>query len=277
LIICAFLVSFAACGKKGDPIPKDALNIPPPLWINVTLSEEGVLISNPSEHTVLAERAVSEIGDLSFPEYEWVARLTPKSDFLDNATLRETRYIYRFSTLHKRYDVYSDYVTKVVSYRGRVAVDKIRHSVRGGKLCVDMQTTRGVASVEVKINGQIAVADERSCYPIPLTSNILFSAVPYSESGTPGIAYSETIAITSLQMLLPPQNLRIIRSQSNITLSWDGVEGAIGYVVEADGKAVRISETVYSHRITGGGCVKFKLYTRFDKGNSPELSAESCP
>jgi hypothetical protein len=276
LILCAFAF-FTACGKKADPIPKDALNIPPPLWISVALSEDGVLISNPSEHTVLAERAISEIGDLSFPQYERVARINPKSEFLDNSTEQDTRYIYRFATLHKRYDVNSEYVAKVVSYRGRVAIDRVRHSIRGGLLCVSMDTTRSVSTVEVKINGQPAEADARSCYPIPLTSKILFSAVPYSESGTPGIAYSETITITSQQLLLPPQNLRIIRRESNITLSWDGVDNAVGYIVEADGKAVRISETVYSYRVTGNACVQFKLYTRFQKGNSPALNAESCP
>ncbi|MDR2105090.1 MAG: hypothetical protein LBP51_04965, partial [Deferribacteraceae bacterium] len=95
-----FLIS--SCGKKGDPIPKDALNIPPPIWVGVTISDNGVLISNPSENSVIVERAASEIGDLFFPKYERIARLTPKSEFLDNSTQQETRYIYRFSTLHKR-------------------------------------------------------------------------------------------------------------------------------------------------------------------------------
>ncbi|MDR2400285.1 MAG: hypothetical protein LBD73_01370 [Deferribacteraceae bacterium] len=275
LFIALFFIE--SCGKKGDPIPKDALDIPPPIWIEVSLSEDGVLISNSSEHTVLAERAESEIGDLSFPSYRQVAMLTPRNEFLDNSTHQETRYIYRFSTQHKRYDVYSDYVTKIVSYRGRVVIDSIRHSIRGGKLCVNMETSRSVAFVDVKINGQPVEADSRSCYAIPLSSKILFSAVPYSESGTPGIAYSETITVTSDQILLPPQNLRIIRRPSNITLSWDGVDNAIEYIVEADGKVNRIDETVYSHPLTGNNCVRFKLYTRFAKGNSPALNAESCP
>jgi hypothetical protein len=140
-----------------------------------------------------------------------------------------------------------------------------------------MQPSRSTASVEVKINGQIVQADARSCYPIPLSSKILFSALPYSESGTPGIAYSETITITSEQALLPPQNLRIIRRQTNITLSWDNVRGAIGYIVEVNGKANQLIETVYSHYAPAGGCVQFKLYTRFSRGTSPALNAESCP
>jgi hypothetical protein len=271
------IVFLAACGKKADPIPKDALNIPPPIWIDVSLTEEGVLISNPSEYTVLAERSVSEIGDLSFPSYERVARISPKNEFLDNTTEQQTRYIYRFSTQHGRYDVYSDYFTKVVSYRGRVAIDSLRHTVRGEKLCVTMETSRSVASVEVKINGQVAAPDEHSCYPIPLVSKIILSAVPYSESGTPGMAYSESIEINSDQILLPPQNLRIIRRQSNITLSWDGVDNAVEYIVEADGKVNRVNETVYSYPVSGRNCVSFKLSTRFRNGTSAPINAESCP
>jgi hypothetical protein len=266
-----------SCGRKTAPVPKETLVLPPPEWVNISTTDDGVLIENPSDEIVIVERAFSEVGDLRFPYYTFLARISPNSNYTDNTTERDSRYIYRLSTKHKRYDINSAPITRTVSYRGRVAIDSVKAAMVGERLCVSMTPTRNVSYITTTINGQTVSPDKDGCYGAPLSTNVLFVAVPYSENDVPGMAYSERIDVTGSGRLVPPQNLQVLRRESSLILNWDSLPNVNGYRVVNVDEDVQITETVYTFRGKIDGCVKIQVYALYDMGESTPVTVESCP
>ena len=272
-----------ACGKKADPRPIESLMIPQPTWVELYLKEDGIHIANNStDFSILAERAESEVGDLFFPVYYTLATVKPQSAFIDNSTRRNTRYIYRIRTIHTKYDVYSDPITKVVSYKGAVAVESLKWRIDKRSLCVDVKLSRDVASHKIMMNGKEMDAT-KECYPLPNASTILLVVIPYSDGGLPGGAYSEVINVEPGIIILPPQNVRIIRMDRQITLSWQDVPGAVRYEIKAiDGRGIVVTDrttlTIYnSNLIFENRCTEFTLISVGEKISSEPIKVQSCP
>lgn len=275
-VLLALLALVCACGSKGNPVPKETLRIPPPDWVDVKLGEDGVVISNSSStYPIVVERTVSELGDLGFPIYERVTIVPPGGTYLDNDTERDVRYLYRFASAHNRYYAYSSPVTRVVSYRGPVQIDRLDYIIRRNELCLDLQLSASTSYAETLINGQRAEPAESGCYPLPLMTQILLVVVPYSESGTPGAAYSATITRGDDDTLLPPQNMRVLRRGDTVTLSWDAAPNATGYRVTVGNTFVDITETLISWKAEG--CMEFSIQSVQNEDLSAAITAESCP
>jgi hypothetical protein len=140
-----------------------------------------------------------------------------------------------------------------------------------------MTPTRDVSYVIATINGQVVSSDESGCYDVPLSTHVLFVAVPYSDNDVPGMAYSERIDITTSGRLVSPQNLRVIRRTGSVILSWDPLSNVNGYRVTTVDGDVEITETVYTFRGKIDGCITIQVYALYDTGESIPAIVESCP
>ena len=280
--LCLILLC-VSCGKKGDPHPIETLNIPPPVWVEISFEEDAVHITNSSyTYQVLAERAESEIGDLFLPVFNTLASIKPQGRFTDNNTRRNVRYIYRIRTIHGKYEAYSEPITKVVSYKGAVAVESLQWRIEQDELCMEMVLSRDVANHRIMINGRDTDISNR-CHPLPNTPSVLLVVIPYSDSGLPGRAYSEVIDIKSAAAIFPPQNIRIIRMERQITLSWQAVSGAEIYEIrtaDEKGNAVidRTEATIYNSEIIfTDKCTEYTLVSIGAGIHSEPIKVQSCP
>ncbi len=283
LIFCLILILSAACGKKDDPHPIASLNIPQPTWAAISVTEDGVHVTNNSdEYPILVERAESEVGDLFFPLYQTIATVKPHSSFVDTGTQNNVRYIYRIRTINDKYGAYSAPVTQVVSYKGVVAVESVHWRIEKETLCLDIKVTKDVANYRIIINGKETDVN-RKCHPFPKVPQILLVVVPYSETGLPGGAYSESINTEAEGILLPPQNIKVLRREKQITLSWDTVSGAERYEISAaSGKRKTGPEsatsTIYnSNLVVAGRCTAFTLISIGTDRRSDPVQVQSCP
>ncbi len=279
LFLCLLiLLSTIACGHRAAPMPKQSLTLPPPDWIVLSIVDGRVNIVNSSDtYPVVVERAISELGDLSFPAYTRIGIVAPSDTFVDNTTESGIRYSYRLTTAHNRYYVYSTPITRIVSFRGPVKIESIIPVIVDDNLCPRITTTPSVNHTLLYLNGQLTTPDNKGCYPLPLTVQVLMVVVPYTESDTPGTPYSTTITRDIETALLPPQNIRIVRVNDNITLTWDTAANATGYQVTVDGITTVIDETIFRWKAVPGTCVNFTLRTIWDKRLSSPIIAESCP
>ncbi|MDR0453649.1 MAG: hypothetical protein LBH05_02410 [Deferribacteraceae bacterium] len=281
LILSIFLSS--SCGKKTNPRPLESLNIPQPVWAEISVEESSVYVKNNSDdYSVLLERAESEVGDLFFPIYQTLATIKPNGVFVDNNTRKNVRYIYRIKTIHNKYNEYSSPITRVVSYKGVIEVESLQWSIESGLLCLDIGLSRDVANHRVMINGKEMDAKQK-CHQFPKTPSLLLVVVPYSDSGIPGSAYSEIINLASEIDPLPPQNIKILRMERRITLSWQAVAGAERYEITAtDGSGKVVSDwtksTIFnSDIISANRCTEFTIVSVSKNSRSEVVKIQSCP
>jgi hypothetical protein len=277
LLIILVALTFIACGKKGDPLPKATLGIPSPDWAELSLVDEGVLISNHSDtYGLLVERSTYDLGDLRIPTYTRMAELHPQEVYLDNSTTENTRYNYRLRAVHQQYVAYGSPVTRPISYMRRVAVEDVSTEISGGELCLEYKMSDNAVRSDVLINGMPGRLQENGCYKLPLVASLLLVIVPYTEAGTPGQAYSATLEQDLSEILLPPQNIRIIRSDK-IIISWSPVQKAERYRIITGERSVIIDSNIYNHPL-GRGCTSFSINSIDSAGKESEkVSVESCP
>jgi hypothetical protein len=285
VLILLIVLTLFACGKKGAPYPKDTLDIPKPEAVEFGFADNGLKINNPTDYEISVERAVSEMGDLMLPFFISVTNIAPHSTFVDSSIDLNTRYVYRVRTKHKSYNAYSAPVTRSISYEGDVSISDVAWTINGNKICLDIAATPHVSHVNVSINGRGEAADSSDCYDIPLTARLLLVAVPYSENGIAGRAYSTTID-RAADVLLPPQNVRIIRrnidGKANVTISWSAAAIGSRYVVTAIEKGAAIKRTnmdntIYSWQTELKSCVDFELATEQSGKLSDTIKVTSCP
>jgi hypothetical protein len=277
LALCVLLMS-AACGLKADPRSKAALDIPMPTFA-ISINESGVNIRNTSGLMLMVERAESEIGDLTPPAYDDIALLESGQSFADSDSEFGKRYIYRFRSYDRNYNAYSASVTRVVSYRAAVRLDNVTWTLEPDSICISAEPTAGVARTQVIVNGNDvgAYGEANSCYPLPAVSNIVLLMVPYSDSDTPGNAFSASITRDLAEVLLPPQNIVILRRTGQITLSWDAIPNVSGYRVYTGGGVRNTESTLVMLPASDTGCTTTELSTMRGGEESPRITVESCP
>ncbi|MDR2870534.1 MAG: hypothetical protein LBV04_08795, partial [Deferribacteraceae bacterium] len=111
---------------------------------------------------------------------------------------------------------------------------------------------------------------------LPAVSEIILLMVPYSDSDTQGIAYSESISRDLAQVLLPPQNIVILRRNEQITLSWDAIPNASGYKIYTNRGVIQTASTLYSVPIGAEECTQLQLSTVRGGKESQTVELESC-
>ena len=276
-LLLFLIVALVACGKKGDPRPKATLDIPLPEWVELELYEEGVRIVNASgDYGLMVERTVSEIGDLTPPSYKRLIILPPMGEYLDNTTVENQRYNYRFSTEHAEYFAYSAPIVRTVSFIRQVKIEKADVRVTPGKMCLDLSLSSNVARYDIYINGRL-IQERADCYPLPAVPKILLLLVPYSEAGIPGTAYSATLDQDLSGLLLPPANVQIIRTDTSVVLTWNRMPHAALYKITSGRTSVTTDTNIYAHPIEKR-CTAFTLVSIDASGKeSAPLTLESCP
>ncbi|MDR2869837.1 MAG: hypothetical protein LBV04_05250, partial [Deferribacteraceae bacterium] len=151
LAILLIAISLCACGLKANPRPKSSLNIPAPEF-ELSISESGISIQNNMSNMLVVERAYSEVGDISAPDYDDIAIVPAGAAFLDESSEYGNRYIYRFRTYDDDFNAYSAPVTRIVSYRGVVKLDSVSWTLNEDNICITAQPSQSVDRVQVLIN-----------------------------------------------------------------------------------------------------------------------------
>lgn len=287
LALLAVLLWVWACGIKSPPIPKDSLNIPFPINVGLTLDEKGVIVANNEDnYTVLVEKAINEDTLFSNRMFKRVSMIKPDSTYLDEDVQEGLTYTYRFKNYDSHYNTFSGATTKTIKYSAPVTLGETNISQYENTVCISTALNTVTDYAVVNINGRNIGKIEKdgsACFDLPETLVVNIMVLPYDFNGNSGVPYKTTINRNAELVLLPPQNIRALRNNNSVVLTWDkaaNVDSYNIYIKEKSGlKLVGSTDiTLYQHSIgKNQKCIDFEMSSVRGTQESGKVKITSCP
>lgn len=287
VLLLLFFGVINGCGVKAPPIPKDAINIPIPVKVNVSINDEGILVSNEQDNiSVVVERAVIEENILYRKTYKRLTLIPPNKTFLDKSVIDGESYTYRFKNYNAEFKTFSSPTIRNVTYNMPIKVSSVKTTEKNDTVCLDIKLNDATKYADIIINSKNVdriTKSKKRCYPLPSSLSISIIVLPYDDDEITGIAYETTITRDSKKVLLPPQNVKAFRDDTSVVLSWDtnkDVEEYNIYVKENDKfKLVSTtSVTLFKYNVDDNeNCIEFELSSINRKKESSKIQVTSCP
>lgn len=280
------IILLVGCGKKDNPVPKNIFNTPSSADVTITLDIDGVkLINNSDNYTLFVEKE-KVVKNLFFRyNYERVTMIAPKMSFIDINVIEGREYLYRFYTYNSVDQSHSKPTIKSVIYEIPVRIDNVSAKIVGSTLCAEIDDMRGMDNISFYINGnfvyEYSEGDGEYCVEIPSTIMIDFKAIPYRE-GSEGVPYIKSFKRDPKDGLFPPQNIKVVQTDSRAILSWDKLKGYDEYnvYIHKDGKQKLLATTVatiFSYSIpVGDECATLKLSSVKNGKESSLITVAIC-
>ncbi|GAB7141108.1 hypothetical protein RsTz2092_10690 [Deferribacterales bacterium RsTz2092] len=248
--------------------------------MHLSIAPDGVHLANPSSNISVCERASYRGEGSSLSWYKSLAKIAAGGEFVDSDVQSGVRYVYRCRNFDARYNVYSEESLYNVVFSGTVKVNGVQYELTDKQICVSVDASIYSKYVNITINGQLAgkYSETNRCFVLPNVANILLVAVPYSDSDTAGVAWSATIARDLRTLVLPPQNIRVLRNKVRTTVSWDRVAGTgTTYRIYTKDRVINTTASIISLNPPPNECVSFSLSSVRGGRESEKVSVESCP
>lgn len=285
-LLLVIVILLVGCGKKDDPVPKNIFNTPSPADVSIKLDIDGVRLTNNSDnHTLFVEKERVVKNFFFRYDYERVTLISPKMSYIDTNVIEGREYLYRFYTYNSADQSYSKPTMKSVMYEIPVRIDNISVKIIDSTLCVEIDDMRGMDNVIFYINGKFIYeyneGDGEYCAVMPSTIMIDFKAVPHRK-GYDGVPYTKDFKRDPKDGLFPPQNLKVVQTDSRAILSWDKLVGYDEYniYVDRDGKQeffATTTATIFSYSIPAGEeCATLKLSSVKDGDESSLITVVIC-
>ena len=286
VLLFVAIILLVGCGKKDDPVPKNIFNTPSPADVSIKLDIDGVKLTNNSDVYTLFVEKERVVKNLFFRyEYERVTLIAPKMSFVDINVVEGREYLYRFYTYNSIDQSYSKPTTKSVTYEVPIRIDNISAKIIGNKLCAEIVDMRGMDNVSFYINGNFVYeyneGDGEYCVDTPSTIMIDFKAIPHRKDSE-GVPYIKSFKRDPKDGLFPPQNIKVVQTESRAILSWDKLKGYEEYniYIYKDGKQKLLATTgatIFSYSIpVGDECATLKLSSVKGGDESPLITVAIC-
>lgn len=287
VLLLLFIGVINGCGVKAPPIPKDSINIPIPVKVNVSINDEGILVSNEQDNiSVVVERAIVEENIFYRKIYKRIALIQPNKTYLDKSVVDGMSYTYRFKNYNAEYKTFSSPTVRNITYNMPIKISSVKTTEKDDTVCLNIKLNDATKYADIIINSKNVDRINKSknkCYPLPSSLNISIIVLPYDDEEITGIAYETTIIRDSKKVLLPPQNIKAYRDDTSVVLSWDtnkNVDEYNIYVKENDKfKLVgTTSVTLFKYNIDDDqNCVDFELSSVSKNRESSKIQVTSCP
>ncbi len=287
LLTLIITVLFTACGVKSAPVADESFFIPYPKEVALASQDGGILVKNDSDtFTVLVEVRENTNNLARQDEFRRLTLISPNQSYLDKYVEDGKVYSYRFYNYYELHNTFSYPLTKQITYKAPVRLNGLTYEERNYSLCIKADLNDKTEFASININGRNVglLEDIEQCFALPNTAIIELLILPYDKNGIQGTPYIRTIERDVTKILLPPQNVRVIRHNDRIVISWDeslssGAEYAL-YVMEDNERNLvnKTNITVESYRAEDiNRCIDFEISSIKDDNESPSVKVTSCP
>ncbi len=286
LLILIFLFTVIGCGIKAPPIPKDSLNIPYPTNISISITNDGVLISNNQDIMLVVEKSKINNNALNRRDYKRLTLISPKNTYTDDDVVDGATYTYRFKNYSTEYNTFSTPAVKTITYNTPIKIKDIKIEQKNNSICLDIKLNETTKYADIMINSKIVDKidkNNKSCYNLPSSAQVSIMILPYDKNENAGIPYETTITQDNKDFILPPQNVKALRDVSSIILSWDKVDNADSYNIYLNNKDKQqlisnTTVTLYKYNLKNDeNCIDFLLSTVKGNKESNKIQVTSCP
>ena len=221
------------CGKKTDPIPKDALeNISPPKSVVVQSQPEGVFIANNENALLIVERAIPNGETCS--EYERIKVLEPKTDFIDTTVKADNAYYYRLTKKTLRYKLISDPRVFPVIYQIPPVITKATFIRDDENITVDIESSKEFMRMDIYSAKELLATTGKTTSIIPnmnLASSLTIRLTDYF--GNKGTTYM--LDITPPKVVIPPAKVTGLAAANiggTLRVVWDSTFDNLKYEIK---------------------------------------------
>lgn len=234
VLIFAMVALFVACGKKTDVVSKDTFNIEKVnIDETIAITKEGVLFQNRSNFYLIVKKAVEENGCLT--EFEEIARIEPKSSFIDKDVVLSNAYIYSLYNFDDKIKVASESVTKRVVYIPPVTVTNFDYKIMDDNVLEGtLEFSDEIGFYEIYLNSKLIGKTKRSKLNLTLEKPLnKVEIIPYDKYFNKGVKFQKEIPVVSYFALKEVENVKYVVRDTDVILSWSAVKEAVGYKVFA--------------------------------------------
>jgi len=234
VLIFAMVALFVACGKKTDVVSKDTFNIEKVnIGETVAITKEGVLFQNRSNFYLIVKKAVEKNGCLT--EFEEIARIEPKSSFIDKDVVLSNGYIYSLYNFDDKIKVASESVTKRVVYIPPVTVTNFDYKIMDDNVLeATLEFSDEIGFYEVYLNSKFIGKTKKSKLNLTLEKPLnKVEIIPYDKYFNKGVKFLKEIPVVSYFALKEVENVKYVVRDTEVILSWSAVKEAVGYKVFA--------------------------------------------
>lgn len=234
VLIFIMAILFVACGKKTDVISKDTFNIEKVnIDETIAITKEGVLFQNRSNFYLIVKKAVEENGCLT--EFEEIARIEPKSSFIDKDVVLSNAYIYSLYNFDDKIKVASESVTKRVVYIPPVTVTNFDYKIMDDNVLeATLEFSDEIGFYEVYLNSKFIGKTKKSKLNLTLEKPLnKVEIIPYDKYFNKGVKFLKEIPVVSYFALKEVENVKYVVRDTEVILSWSAVKEAVGYKVFA--------------------------------------------
>ncbi|MDY6820786.1 MAG: hypothetical protein SVN78_04095 [Deferribacterota bacterium] len=241
------LLLVLACGKKTDPIPKSQFIPPAEDEVFIEVVKGGVLVkNNDKDYNLIVQKSACEGCGGVFKE---LATIKPEGQFLDRDVKEKEQYFYKFMFKHPRYDIYSNYFIKRITYLKQVAIKNIEIIPIDNKtISINLDFTDTIRHYKLYINDELYY-DGRNERLEGITLKERYNKVsilPYDIYNNKGRLYAQRIDTFDLNRPKKVENIDYVFDDGNLYISWDRVNYADKYSlkIKIDGRVMEFAQEV---------------------------------
>lgn len=285
-LLFVFFFIINGCGIKAPPIPKDSLNIPYPTDVNVSITNDGVLISNNQDIMLVVEKSKIDNNALNRRYYKRLTLISPKNTYIDEEVVDGTTYTYRFKNYSTEYNTFSTPAVRTITYNTPIKIKDVKIEQKNNSVCLNIKLNETTKYADIMINSKVVSKINKngeSCYNLPLSAQVSIIILPYDKNENAGIPYETTITQNNKDFILPPQNVKALRETSSVVLSWDKVDNAESYNIYINNENIpqlidNTTITLYKYNLKNNeNCIDFLLSTVKGRKESNKIQVTSCP
>ncbi len=283
-LVLIFIIT-AACGKKTDPISKDSFSIPIPPDKTVTLTDKGVNIKNNSGKYILFIEKSTYDSNGCLDDFKFLSRLEPKKDFLDEDVITAKKCVYRLAYYDNRLDVFSKKNDVPVTYSKPLTVKDFQYDINDdGSATIYLSFPEDLMYYRLLLNNMKVYEGRKESVNVVLEKNRInnITIESYDIYGNKGKTFNATIDMTEPLRLSKPTNIRTLKGDGFILVSWNAVEKAEKYFVlkQTEKGFEKVGESTnnyYRYTHIPEQCERFAVKALSVRGESDLSIFEICP
>lgn len=277
----------SGCGKKTNPISKDAIELPVPTKYVLSNTDKGVYIrNNDNKYTLFVEKSSLDDDNCS-TSFAFVAKLKPKEDFTDDKVKVAAAYTYRLMNMDEEIGVQSQPVDKNIIYSKPINVMEVLITpYPTGDVDLRLRFDQMPRFFTITLNGKELGrfnGDNATILLEDMDKNTIV-ITPVDRFNNTGNIKTVVYENPKMYFLTPPKDIGYFYDSDNNTvfLHWDSVDYATGYKVyeeKKDEKGFLISDTsvpfakfVYHLK----GCKQFGISAYNSKTESKKAYIKVC-
>lgn len=221
------------CGKKTDPIPKEALeNIAIPKKVIVQAQPEGVFIANNENALLIIEKAESN-GE-ACPEYKRIKVLEPKADFIDTSVKADNAYYYRLTKKTLKYKLLSDPRVFPIIYQIPPVITNASFTSDAENITVNIEASKEFMRMDIYSGRKLVSTTGKTTATIPteeISNKLTVRLTDYF--GNKGDVY--TLNITPPKVVVTPKKVTGLAAANiggTLRVVWDSTFDNLKYEIK---------------------------------------------